>query len=89
MLGDDVAFGQLRGDRVIGRAPLGLRGELRAGVALEAGRVGVPYTRQMREGTLYSLAFYLAGETPVGPFFLGVERGSGGSVNAYLVTGAP
>ena len=89
MVGDDVAYGQLRGERVIGRAPLGLRGELRAGVALEAGRVGVPYTRQVRDGTLYSLAFYLAGETPVGPFFLGVGRGSGGSVNAYLVIGAP
>lgn len=89
MLGDDVAYAQLRGERIIGRAPLGLRGELRAGIALEAGRVGVPYTRQVRDGTLHSLAFYLAGETPVGPFFLGVGRGSGGSVNAYLVIGAP
>ncbi len=89
LVGDDVAYAQLRGERVIGRAPLGLRGELRAGIALEAGRVGVPYTRQVRDGTLYSLAFYLAGETPVGPFFLGVGRGSGGSVNAYLVIGAP
>lgn len=89
MVGDNVAYAQLRGERVIGRAPLGLRGELRAGIALEAGRVGVPYTRQVREGTLHSLAVYLGGETPVGPFFLGVGRGSGGSVNAYLVIGAP
>ncbi len=89
LVGDDVAYAQLRGERVIGRAPLGLRGELRAGVALEAGRVGVPYTRQLREGALLSLAVYLAGETPVGPFFLGVGRGTGGSVNAYLVIGAP
>jgi len=44
--GDDVAYAQLRGERVIGRAPLGLR----AGLALEAGRVGLPYTRQVRAG---------------------------------------
>jgi len=86
--GDDVAWAQLRGERV-GGAPLGLRGELRAGLALEAGRVGVPCTRQVREGALLSLAVYLAGETPVGPFFLGVGRGSGSSVNACLVIGAP
>lgn len=53
-VGEDVTHAQLRGERVIGRAPLGLRGELRAGLALEAGRVGVPYTRQLRAGALLS-----------------------------------
>jgi NTE family protein len=89
LVGDEMAYGQLRGERVIGRAPLGLRGELRAGVALEVARVGVPYTAQVRTGTLHSVAVYLGGETPVGPFFVGVGRGSGGLVNAYLVIGAP
>ena len=31
----------------------------------------------------------LGGETPVGPVFVGIGRGSGNSVNAYLVIGAP
>lgn len=89
LVGDDVAYAQLRGERVIGRAPLGLRGELRLGLALEAGKVAMPYTRQRSDGWLNSVAVYLAGETPLGPIFLGIGRGSGGSVNAYLVVGVP
>jgi NTE family protein len=89
LVGDDVAYGHVRAERTIGRAPLGLRGELRLGMALEAGKVGMPYTRQRSEGWLNSVTVYLAGETPLGPVFLGVGRGSGGSVNGYLVVGVP
>ena len=89
LIGDEVAYGQVRGERIIGRAPLGLRGDLRLGVALEAGKVAHPYAVQRRDGWLGSVAVYLGGETPVGPFFLGIGRGSGGSVNAYLVIGVP
>lgn len=89
LIGDDVAYGHVRAERVIGRAPLGLRGELRLGLALEAGRVAMPYAQQRSEGWLNSVTAYLAGETPLGPVFLGVGRGSGGSVNAYLVVGVP
>jgi len=88
-IGDEVAYAHVRGERIIGRAPLGLRGDLRLGVALEAGKVAHPYTRQVREGLLTSVAVYLGGETPVGPVFLGIGRGNGGSVNAYLLIGAP
>jgi NTE family protein len=88
-IGDEVAYAHVRGERIIGRAPLGLRGDLRLGVALEAGKVAHPYTRQVRDGWLNSVAVYLGGETPVGPIFLGVGRGNGGSVNAYLVIGVP
>ena len=89
LIGDDVAYGQVRGERIIGRAPLGLRGDLRLGVALEAAKVAHPYAVPRRDGWLGSVAVYLGGETPVGPFFLGIGRGSGGSVNAYLVIGVP
>lgn len=89
LIGDEVAYTHLRAERIIGRAPLGLRGDLRLGVALEAGKVAHPYTRQVRDGWLKSVALYLGGETPVGPIFVGVGRGSGNSVNAYLVIGAP
>ena len=89
LIGDEMAYGHVRVERIIGRAPLGLRGDLRLGVALEAGKVAHPYSKQVRDGWLNSVAVYLGGETPVGPVFLGIGRGSGNSVNAYLVIGAP
>jgi len=89
LVGDEVAYAHLRAERIIGRLPLGLRGDMRLGIALEAGRVGVPYARQKREGWLKSLALYLGGETPIGAVYLGLGQGSGGSTNAYLVVGTP
>jgi NTE family protein len=71
------------------RAPLGLRGDIRLGLALEVGKIAQPYTLQVRNGWLNSVAFYLGGETVFGPVFVGVGRASSGSVNAYLVVGAP
>ncbi len=89
LLGDDVAYGHLRAERIIGRLPLGLRGDMRLGVALETGRVAQPYALQKRGGWLQSLALYLGGETPLGPVYVGVGRGTGGSTNAYLFIGTP
>jgi len=89
LVGDDVAYAQLRAERIVGRLPLGLRGDMRLGVALEAGKVGMPYTRQARTGWLPSLALYVGGETPFGPAYLGVGRGLGGALNAYLFVGTP
>jgi NTE family protein len=89
LLGDDVSYAHVRAERIIGRAPLGLRGDVRLGVALEAGRVAQPYSPQKRDGWLNSLAIYLGGETPLGPAFIGIGRSSSGSLNAYLVLGAP
>jgi NTE family protein len=89
LIGDDVAYAHMRAERIIGRLPLGLRGDMRLGVALEAGRVAIPYTVQRRNGTLRSLAVYLGGETPLGPVYLGIGYGSGKSTNAYLFIGTP
>jgi NTE family protein len=89
LIGDDVAYAHVRAERIIGRPPLGLRGDMRFGLALEAGKVAKPYTVQKRNGWLNSLAAYLGGETPIGPVYLGVGRGSGGSTNAYLFIGTP
>jgi NTE family protein len=89
LLGDDAAYAHVRAERIISRAPLGLRGDMRLGVALEAGKIAQPYTLQVRNGWLNSLALYLGGETAFGPVYVGVGRGSTGSVNAYLVVGAP
>jgi len=89
LLGDDVAYAHVRAERIIGRAPLGLRGDMRLGFALEAGRVADPYARQKRGGWLNSVALYLGGETPFGPVYVGLGRGSGGTNNAYLFIGTP
>ena len=89
LLGDNVSYGHIRAERIMGRAPLGLRGDMRLGLALETGHVGQPYARQKRDGWLRSVALYLGGETPVGSLYLGVGQGSGGSTNAYLFIGTP
>jgi NTE family protein len=89
LLGDDMLYGHLRAERIIGRAPLGLRGDMRVGLAVEAGRIGTPYTLQKKTGWLNSVAAYLGGETSFGSVYVGVGRGSGGSVNAYLFIGTP
>jgi NTE family protein len=62
---------------------------MRLGVALEAGRLAQPYAVQRRQGWLHSLVVYLGGETPIGPVYVGVARGSGGANNAYLFLGTP
>ncbi|MEY2688001.1 MAG: hypothetical protein RL375_2199 [Pseudomonadota bacterium] len=88
-IGDDVAYAHVRAERIIGRLPLGLRGDMRLGAAVEAGRVGTPYTLQQRQGVMPSLAIYLGGETPLGSAFVGIGRGYGGATNAYLFVGTP
>jgi NTE family protein len=62
---------------------------MRLGLALEAGRVGEPYTVQKRGGLLRGAALYLGGETPLGSVYVGLGRASGGAVNAYLFLGTP
>ena len=89
LLGDDVAYAHVRAERIIGRLPLGLRGDMRFGLALEVGKVATPYAKQKRDGWLHSTALYLGGETPLGPVYVGLGRGSGGSTNAYLFIGTP
>ena len=89
LLGDNVSYGHVRAERIIGRLPVGLRGDMRLGLALEAGRVERPYALQERNGWLHSVAVYLGGETPMGPMYVGVGRGSGGAVNAYFFVGTP
>ena len=87
-VGDGVVYGHLRAERILGRAPLGLRGDMRIGFAIEAGRVRQPIGQQ-RDGWLESVAVYLGGETSFGPAYIGIGRAKDGNVNAYLVIGTP
>ena len=89
LVGDDVSYAHLRAERIIGRLPLGLRGDMRLGLALESGRVGQAYTQQKRNGWLNSVALYLGGETPLGSVYVGIGQGSGRTTNAYLFVGTP
>lgn len=89
LLGDEVSYAHVRAERIIGRLPAGLRGDMRIGFALEAGKVAQPYTVQRRNGWLPSVAVYLGGDTPLGPVYVGLGRGNDGLANAYLFIGTP
>ncbi|MCB2022251.1 MAG: patatin-like phospholipase family protein [Burkholderiaceae bacterium] len=90
LTGDDASYGGLRIERVLGELPLGLRGDIRLGVALEAGKMGTLYTETYRTGWQNSVALYVGGETPIGPVYIGYGYSpSSGYWNAYLNIGVP
>ena len=89
LLGDKVRYGHLRAERIFGRMPLGLRGDWRLGLALEAGQVGVPFAEPRRTGLLNSALVYARSETPFGSAYIGFGRSSSGPVNAYFFIGTP
>lgn len=89
LAGDKVSYAHMRAERIFGRMPLGLRGDLRVGLALEAGRVGEPLSEPNRTGVLNSAVIYMRGETPFGPAYLGLGRSSSGPINAYFFIGTP
>jgi NTE family protein len=88
-IGDHVLYGHVRAERIIGRLPVGLRGDMRVGLAVEAGSLRDPYTPMKHADWLGSIALYLGGETPVGPVYVGIGRGRSGASNAYLFLGTP
>ena len=87
--GDDIRYAGLRAEKIVGRPPLGLRGDLRAGIALETAKIGHPYTETQRTGWLNSASLYLGGETPFGPAYLGYGQSDTGVSNVYLFIGTP
>ena len=89
LMGDRVSYGHLRAERILGRMPLGLSGDLRLGLAVEVGRVADPVTELRRTGLLNSTVIYVRGETPFGPAYIGLGQSSSGPVNAYLFIGTP
>ena len=89
LIGDDIRYAHVRAERIVGRLPLGLRGDMRLGLALEAGKVGKPYAEMRFTGWLDSTTAYLGGETPLGPVYVGLGRSSQGPTNAYSILGTP
>jgi NTE family protein len=88
-VGDDMRYARMGVERIVGSLPLGLRGDMRVGVALEAARFGSRYSETQRRGLLDSATVYLGGETPLGPVYLGAGMASGGSPSLYLFLGVP
>jgi NTE family protein len=89
LMGNKVSYGHIRAERILGRMPLGVRGDLRVGVALEAGKVGVPLSEPQRTGLLSSVLVYGRAETPFGTAYVGLGRSGSGSANAYVFIGTP
>ena len=89
ILAGDIRFASIRAERVIGRMPLGLRGDLRVGASLETGRARDRYTETRLAGWQKAGAVYVGGETPFGPLYLGYGRASGGHASLYLFLGLP
>ena len=88
-MGDNITYGNVRVEKIIGHMPMGLRGDMRLGVALEAGKVGNPYTETELNGWITSGAVYVGGETPLGPVYLGYGRSDQGASSLYLFLGTP
>ncbi|MEI8156476.1 MAG: patatin-like phospholipase family protein [Burkholderiales bacterium] len=89
LMGDRVSYGHVRAERIMGRMPMGLSGDLRLGFALEVGKVADPMSEPRRTGLLNSTAIYVRGETPFGPAYIGLGQSSSGPVNAYFFIGTP
>ena len=91
--GDDMRYGSIRAEKIIGRLPLGLRGDMRVGAAFETAKIGKPFTETELKGWINSASLYLGGETPLGPVYLGYGYSNAGSVggysNVYLFLGKP
>ena len=79
----------MRAEQIIGRLPLGLRGDMRVGVALEAAQVGMRYLAPGHNEVYDSLAVYLGGETPFGPAYVGAGYSTSGVANVFLFVGVP
>lgn len=88
ILGDDTYYAHVRAERIIGRMPLGLNGDMRIGFALEAATLGVNYTIEDEGEWLDSGVIYLGGETPLGPLYLGYGFTFDGNYNLYFKLGA-
>ncbi|HSG24368.1 MAG TPA: patatin-like phospholipase family protein [Azonexus sp.] len=87
IIGDDISYIGVGAEQIIGRLPLGLRGDMRLGVFLEAARAGYRYTEEGRAGVLDSLAVYLGGETPFGPTYLGFGYSTSDVYNLFFSVG--
>ncbi len=89
LLADEVRYVGVRGERILGQAPLGLRGDLRIGLTAEFAQLQGRYAETGRRSLVDSTAVYIGGETPFGPAYLGFGYSSSGASNLFLFVGTP
>ncbi|MFZ2268011.1 MAG: patatin-like phospholipase family protein [Azonexus sp.] len=89
ILGDNISYAGLRAEKILGRPPLGLRGDLRLGLALEVAYAGTRFTETNRRGILDSTALYLGGDSPLGPIYVGFGYSTSRVSNLFLFIGTP
>ncbi|MES2537535.1 MAG: patatin-like phospholipase family protein [Pseudomonadota bacterium] len=88
IIGGKIRFGSVRAERIIGKMPLGITGDLRTGLSLEMGKVDQRFTETNLQGWQRAFSVFLGGETPVGPLYLGFGRVlNGGPSSIYLYLG--
>jgi NTE family protein len=88
IIADSALYTHLRGERIIGRMPLGLNGDMRLGIGLEGAKLKNAYTFDEDRDLLHSAVVYLGGETPLGPAYLGIGFTDDGNINLYMQVGA-
>ena len=89
IIGDSLYYGSVRAEKILGQLPIGLRGDMRIGIALETGKVDGRYSELKLEGWQNSIAAYFGGETPLGPVFIGYGYSQQGMSSIYLFIGTP
>ena len=87
--GTSVAYGSIRVEKIIGELPLGLRGDMRIGLALESGKVGGLFTETNLRGWQNNIAVYIGGETPLGPVYAAYGYAPNGMSNIFVYFGTP
>ena len=89
VIGSDLRYLGLRSEKIIGRMPLGMRGDLRLGLSYEAGSMQQRYSETQGSGIIRSSGVYLGGETPLGPLYLGLAKASENDARLFLFLGNP
>jgi NTE family protein len=85
----NIRFGSIRGEKILRKMPLGLAGDLRAGLSLETGKARDRFTETNLEGWLQAVSIYVGGDTPLGPLYFGYGKAKGGPSSLYLFIGLP
>jgi NTE family protein len=89
IIGQSLAYGNVRLEKIVGRLPAGLRGDMRVGLALEGGKVNGRYTETELNGWQSSITAYVGGETPLGLIYVGYGYSPNGVNNFYFFIGTP
>ena len=89
VVGSDMRYLGLRSEKIIGRMPLGMGGDLRLGLSYEAGSMQQRYSETQGSGIIHSSGVYLGGETPLGPLYLGLAKASDNDARLFLFLGNP